>query len=108
MSLTFVTVIILSIIAIINGVFFTVYITRQLGSGIKDVHNAAEEMAKGNFDVNVEYESKDELGEMGNAIEKLAENTRAVITDLGVLLDEVAHGNLAVKTNNPQLYIGIY
>lgn len=107
-SSTIVTVIILSIIAIINGVFFTVYITRQLGSGIKDVHNAAEEMAKGNFDVNVEYESKDELGEMGNAIEKLAENTRAVITDLGVLLDEVAHGNLAVKTNNPQLYIGIF
>lgn len=105
---TIVTVIILSIIAIINGVFFTIYITRQLGSGIKDVHNAAEEMAKGNFDVDVEYESKDELGEMGNAIEKLAANTKSVITDLGVLLDEIAHGNLAVKTSNPQLYIGIF
>lgn len=107
-EMTIIAVIILSVIAIINGVFFTIYITRQLGSGIKDVHNAAEEMAKGNFDVDVEYESKDELGEMGNAIEKLAANTKSVITDLGVLLDEIAHGNLAVKTSNPQLYIGIF
>ncbi len=105
---TIIAVIILSILAIINGAFFSVYITRQLSGGIKDVHLAAEEMAKGNFDVDIEYESKDELGEMGNAIEGLAENTKAVITDLGVILDEISHGNLTVKTSKPQLYIGIF
>ncbi len=107
-EMTIIAVIILSVIAIINGVFFTIYITRQLGGGIKDVHNAAEEMAKGNFDVDVEYESKDELGQMGNAIESLAQNTKAVINDLGILLGEISHGNLAAKTNNPQLYIGVF
>ena len=64
-----------------------------------------------NYNVEMNYkllERKDELGEMGNAIEKLAANTKSVITDLGVLLDEIAHGNLAVKTSNPQLYIGIF
>ena len=95
-------------IAIVTGIFFSIYITKMLCSGINDVHLAAEEMAKGNFNVNVKYKSRDELGEMGNAIESLAANSQAVISDLDVILDNIAHGNLAVKTERPGLYIGIF
>ncbi|MBQ8786287.1 MAG: methyl-accepting chemotaxis protein [Oscillospiraceae bacterium] len=109
-SATMMMIIVLAIggIAVITGIFFSIYITKLLCRGISDVHTAAEEMAKGNFDVGVKYKSRDELGEMGNAIESLAANSQAVISDLDVLLDQIAHGNLAVKTEKPQLYIGIF
>lgn len=105
------TVIIVSVIsfaAFIVGLFFAIYITRMLKAGIKDIHRAALKMARGNFDISIGYKSNDELGQMGKAIEKLASNTKDVIVDLEVLLDRVAEGNLNVRTDNSELYIGIY
>ena len=107
-TLTLVIVSAISLIAIAVGVFFAIYITRMLLKGINDVHNAALSMAKGDFDVAVTYKSKDELGQMGDAIETLAGNTKTVVTDLDVVLDRFAGGNMNVNTENAEYYVGIF
>ncbi len=99
---------VISLAAVAVAIFFAIYITRMFLEGIGDVHQAALKMSIGDFNVAVDYKSKDELGQMGEAIEKLADNTKAVITDLGVMLNKISDGNLNAKTENPGLYIGIY
>ncbi len=102
------------VVAIVNslviavGVFFAIYITKMLRKSIEDVHEAVTKMANGNFNVTVNYKSKDEIGQAGVAIEKLAANTNAVIGDIDKILDEVSKGNFAVKSQNPELYIGVF
>ena len=96
----------ISVIAVATGVIFAIYITRTFRRGIKDVNDAAADMARGDFDVSVSYRSKDEIGQMGVAIEELAATTKAVISDLRAMLDEIAAGNLAVKSKRPELYVG--
>ncbi len=103
-----VIVAIISLLAIGAGVFFAIYITRMLRKGINEMSDAAVEMSKGNFDVSVKYRSKDEIGQMGVAIEGLAGTTKAVISDLRYMLDEIAEGNLDVKSRRPELYVGIF
>ncbi len=103
-----VIVAIITLLAIGVGVFFTIYITRMLKKGINEVHAAAADMAKGDFDVSIKYRSKDEIGQMGVAIEELAATTKAVISDLRYMLDEIAAGNLDVKSQRPELYVGIF
>ena len=99
---------IITLLAIGVGVFFTIYITRMLRKGINEVSDAAVDMAKGDFDVSIKYRSKDEIGQMGVAIEELAATTKAVISDLRYMLDEIAAGNLGVESNHPELYVGIF
>ncbi len=99
---------VISLLAIGAGVFFSIYITRMLRKGINEVSNAAVDMSKGNFDVSIKYRSKDEIGQMSVAIEDLAATTKAVISDLRYMLDEIAQGNLDVKSSRPELYVGIF
>lgn len=96
----------ISLVTVIVGVIYAIYITRTFRKGIKDVNNAAGQMARGDFDVSVSYRSKDEIGQMGVAIEGLAATTKAVISDLNAMLDEIAAGNLAVNSKRPELYVG--
>lgn len=88
-------------IAIVTGIFFSIYITKMLCSGINDVHLAAEEMAKGNFNVNVKYKSRDELGEMGNAIESLAQILRLLSATLMLFLTTLRTEILLLKRSVP-------
>lgn len=106
--ITGIVVSVIGLIAIAVGIFFAMYITNTLRFGIMEVHRAALDMSRGNFDISINYKSRDEIGQMGYAIEKLAKTTKAVITDLSVLLDEIASGNLDVQSKNKELYIGIF
>lgn len=106
--ITGIVVSVIGLIAIAIGIFFAMYITNMLRVGIMEVHRAALDMSRGNFDISINYKSRDEIGQMGYAIEKLAKTTKAVITDLSFLLDETASGNLDVQSKNAELYIGIF
>ncbi len=105
---TTVVVAIVNSLAIIIGIFFAIYITKLLRSGIDEVNNAASKMSQGDFNVSVKYKSKDEIGQAGIAMEKLANNTNDVISDIDYLLSEVAGGNFSVKSQRPELYVGVF
>ncbi len=107
-SLVYLMVIIITSGAVVVGVAFAVYITRMFRKGVEDVNNATVEMSRGNFDVEIRYHSRDEIGQMGVAMQELAATTKAVISDLSDMLDEIAAGNLDVKSKRPELYVGIF
>ena len=99
---------VLVVVAIASSNVMSIYITKLLSKGINEVRDAAIEMSRGNFDVNISYRSKDEIGVLAEAMEGLALNTNGVIEDIDHIMGEVAQGNLNVHTRNENLYVGSY
>ncbi len=107
-TLTDLVVALFGIVSIVVSLFFAFYITNMLRKGITEVHHAALQMAKGDYNVDIKYKSKDEIGQMGDAIQELAGNTKNVVTDIGVILGAAAEGNLDIRTQHGELYVGVY
>lgn len=100
--------IILSIFGIVVGTAMAIYITRILVRGISQANNAAKEMERGNFDVQLDYESKDELGQLSSSMRGMVDNIRTVVEDIDYLLTEMSDGNFTAKTQAGDKYIGVY
>ena len=101
-----ITAIVISILTIIIGVVVCIFITRSLKRPIEEIETAANKMAEGDFDINISYESKDELGSLSNSMRKMSSKTKDIITDAVRVLGEVASGNFDVE---PEIeYIGVF
>ncbi len=90
----------------VAGLVIAVYITKKLNDPIKEIEVAANKMADGDFDINIDYESKDELGVLSDSIRKVSNKTKEVVNDAVRVLGEVASGNFDVE---PEVeYIGVF
>jgi methyl-accepting chemotaxis protein len=96
----------INIFSIILGISICIYITKKLRQPIKEIEIAANKMAIGDFDININYESKDELGILSNSIRQVSNKTKEVISDTVRVLGEVAGGNFDVETEVE--YIGVF
>ncbi len=95
-----------SVFTIVAGIVICIYITKKLTKPIEEIEIAANKMAIGDFDVDINYESKDELGVLSDSIRKVSSETKAVINDTVRILGEVASGNFDV---DPKVeYIGVF
>ncbi|CEP81331.1 methyl-accepting chemotaxis protein [Paraclostridium sordellii] len=94
------------IISILAGVVICIYITKSLKQPIEELEAAANKMAAGDFDIDINYESKDELGSLSNSMRLMSNNTKDIINDTIYVLSEIASGNFNV---NPKAdYIGVF
>ncbi|WP_346047204.1 HAMP domain-containing protein, partial [Paraclostridium tenue] len=91
-SATFAAVTI-SIFNILAGVVICLYVTKKLKQPIEEIEEAANKMAEGDFNINIEYESKDELGSLSDSMRQMSSKTKEIINDAVHVLDEVASGN---------------
>ncbi|CEQ23557.1 methyl-accepting chemotaxis sensory transducer [[Clostridium] sordellii] len=94
------------ILSILAGVVICIYITKSLKQPIEELEVAANKMAVGDFDIDINYESKDELGSLSNSMRLMSNNTKDIIDDTVYVLSEIASGNFNV---NPEAdYIGVF
>ena len=98
----------LGVAATIISIVLALYLTKQLVSAIKEVHAAAERVSNGDFDAQINYVSKDELGQLADNMRTLCARTKEVIEDIDQAFDELSQGNLNVTSNNPSAYVGAY
>ncbi len=98
--------IVISTITIIVGIAICIYITKRLKQPIEEIEEAANKMADGDFDIEIEYESKDELGLLSNSMLQMSSNIKEIINDTVRVLGEIAAGNFDVQTQAE--YIGVF
>lgn len=103
---TTILMIILGIVAVILGLFFAFYITKAFTGALKEVEAGATELAKGNFDAVVTYESKDEFGHLANVFRTIFGALKGVIRDIDMMLAEASQGNFRVESSDEGLYLG--
>ncbi len=92
--------------ALVITVLLCLYLTRGITRPLKELEVSAEEIVKGNLDITIKYQSKDEMGTLANAFRNMTVILNAVISDASRLLSEMADGNFDVRTQAEEHYVG--
>lgn len=81
-------------------------ITGIMLKSIQELEGAAEKLKAGQLDVEINYESPDELGKLAGNFRQACKTLEVIVQDTSYLLGEMAEGNFNVSSNNAQIYIG--
>lgn len=92
--------------ALLITLIVSTYLTRSITRPVRQLEEAADKIVNGNFDVQVAYHSKDELGSLAHSFRNMAAILGDVITDASMLLEEMANGNFDVRTRAEERYVG--
>lgn len=94
------SVVILTIFILILAAVFTIFISNGISKPIKKVTVAAQQIAEGNFNIELSVQSKDEVGQLANAfnltIDRLV-NYQDYIDEISDALNNVSKGNLRIE-----------
>lgn len=92
---TILTIVLLSAIVIGLGisVFLGLYISKIISKPIIKIVDAAHKIAKGQTDISIEVESKDETGQLTDAFNNMIDGIKEQV----LVVQAVADGNLSVK-----------
>ena len=101
-----VTAISISVIAIVVGIIVSRRITNRIKGAIEEIEISANKMAQGDFNIDISYESNDELGILSDAMRKMSKGINLIIEDTVTLLREISSGNFDVDTKVE--YIGVF
>ncbi|HEY9246118.1 MAG TPA: HAMP domain-containing protein, partial [Candidatus Methanoperedens sp.] len=74
------TVIILSIVAILAGLGIGLYISRAITKPVDSMLNASNKVAEGDLTVQVKSDSKDEVGQLSQAIQAMTDSLKNVLS----------------------------
>lgn len=104
-------IIILGIVAIICFILVIV-ISRIIINGIKEplleMQHAIGNLAEGNLDAQITYDSKDEIGDMANSLKYTFHMLKKVISDLSKGLNQLANKDLTVEPDPDVEYKGAF
>ena len=67
---------------------------KEFKKTIEEIEIAVNKIAVGDYDINIEYESKYELGSLSDSMRKMTSKTKDIINDIVRVLGEVALGNI--------------
>ncbi|WP_394526289.1 methyl-accepting chemotaxis protein [Lacrimispora sp. JR3] len=100
--------IIMAVIAIgVIVTIVTIVMTKTLRP-INGVVTAAQNIAQGNLDIELDIKSNDEIGALSKTFVGMADNLKLIIRDIHYLLGEMGSGNFKVMTENEDKYVGAY
>lgn len=90
LSLTFV-------ITFLFAAFLSGFTTKSIVKPLRELEIAADEMAKGRLGTKIEYQSKNELGNLAESMREMVRSLNSYIKDISRGMKELAEGNLDVK-----------
>ena len=98
--------IIVGIFALALGVGGIINLTNLITRPIAEIKNALNKIAKGELDSQITYVSRDEFGEMADAMRATNDSLSKLIKDSSYMYGELANGNFNVHSNAREVYIG--
>lgn len=104
--ITMIVILVVMVIATVAVLAIATKLIRSIVEPTAQVHKALMGFSEGKFDIPVEFESKNELGDMCQALRTSQQVLGGVISDECRLLEEMAHGNFDVHTKDESMYVG--
>lgn len=83
-------------------------ITTSICEPIEEIKIAARKLKEGELDIQIDYTSKDELGNLADDFRETCAHLHNVIVDAGRILSEMADGNFNVHTQAEASYVGAF
>lgn len=81
------------IVSIVLGLWSASYYIKSIGSSVRNLSLAADSIARGNVNINVDTSSKDELGDLARSFEKMS----YTIGQQAAALNQMSSGNYTIK-----------
>ena len=103
-KISMLVIIVVMVIATAVVLMMATKLIRSIVEPTAQVHKALMGFSEGKLDIPVEFESKNELGDMCQALRTSQQG--GVISDECRLLEEMAHGNFDVHTKDESMYVG--
>lgn len=94
------------IVSVIIGIGTSILLSRYINGIIREIEHAIVSISRGEFDVDVKYQSKDEFGVMAEAARNTIHRLSVLIKDTSRMYGELANGNFDVHTEARDVYIG--
>lgn len=101
-------VLMISIIAagMILAILLGIYISRIIGAPIRKVSKAAELIAEGDLNIELDIDTKDEVGLLAVSFRKMADNLNEVMSNISMASEQVASGSKQVSDSSMALSQG--
>lgn len=96
-------------VVIFNIILFRVLsknLTKAIVEPIYELQAAVHKLKVGEFDVDIQYESQDELGQLAADLRETCNELHRVVSDAGYVLDEMAEGRFNVASSEKDSYVG--
>lgn len=103
--------ILMALIALVSVFFSTRVrkaITKNMLKPIKEIQKASADLKAGNLDVDITYESPDELGQLAKDFRDACASLHEMVEDTGALLGQMAGGNFSISEENKSKYVGAF
>ena len=97
---------ILGAISIFIAVTVARILTKSITKPIRELKKATAKMREGDLDIEINYSSKDEFGDLADDFAATCDMIHAIIEDTGLLLGEMADGNFNVDSHIDYRYVG--
>lgn len=104
--IAFVAMLLIGFLYIFYSGRVTKTITAIITKPILEIEKATEKLKKGELDVDITYESEDELGTLAANFKEACDSLHEIVTDAGYLLGKMAEGNFDVNTSIEEKYQG--
>lgn len=99
--------VVIGVASVVISVVFAAVITKSITQPIEQMEKASDNLANGILDSEIiTYKSKDEIGHLASNLKKAIFSMNTLIEDVSYLMKEMSQGNLAVRSNQEQAYIG--
>ncbi len=100
----------LLLLAVVANIALISTVAKTLGAAmvepIEQIQASVQQMKMGRFDINIDYESEDELGELADELRDTCEELKFVIKDAGDVLSKIADGRFNVASEAKESYVG--
>lgn len=103
-----VTMLIGIVIGVTVAVLIGLWIARSISKPIGQIVEAANKLADGDFNINIDINSKDETGQLAQSFRHMADTLKTIIADLTRGLEAFAEGNFALDSQAQESYVGDY
>lgn len=98
-TIAIIVIIAIIIITLIISVIFAVAIAKAFSGPIIQVRDASYQLAQGDLDIDIDVDSKDEIGEMADSFKEAMDMMKRYIAEISRELGEIAKGNFDTSCN---------
>ncbi len=104
--LVMVVLIVVAVVAVLVGIVLALYITKNITFAVTQLKDASQRMSQGDFNAEISYESKDELGVLADSMRELVSRLKTVVQDINYVMEAMAGGDLTVNAKAEDSYVG--
>lgn len=97
-----------TVISIIISIILGLKTSLSISKPMKEIEEAAKAMAAGSLNVDIQYQSGNELGSLSECMRTLIKVNSSIVKDIDYLLGEMAGGNFCISTKAADSYVGDY